>query len=186
MDNPNYPGFSGYLDDVDLFDADFFGLTAKKAQVCNPQFRLFLETAWEALEVAGYSGLRSKLVTGVFATLGMSLYSGKNMATYFSCNVAHHADVLICADGCGSNSSRSGLWKFVSMKFDTVAVELLSCLIFGQILRSHLLVFFYITNKFLTDLTAFSYIFNFSMINSLATLYPSDKSHFCLLLVNYV
>ena len=43
------------LDDIELFDAALFGYTPREAEMIDPQQRIFLECAWEALEVAGYS-----------------------------------------------------------------------------------------------------------------------------------
>lgn len=43
----------GFLDRIDAFDADFFGISPREAQVIDPQQRVLLETAWEALEDAG-------------------------------------------------------------------------------------------------------------------------------------
>ncbi|MFD4509083.1 type I polyketide synthase [Streptomyces sp. NPDC058457] len=43
----------GYVDDVDHFDADFFGISPHEAAEADPQQRLVLELAWEALEEAG-------------------------------------------------------------------------------------------------------------------------------------
>ncbi|MFJ4617067.1 SDR family NAD(P)-dependent oxidoreductase [Streptomyces sp. NPDC088812] len=43
----------GFLDDVDHFDADFFGVSPREAAEMDPQQRLVLELAWEALEEAG-------------------------------------------------------------------------------------------------------------------------------------
>lgn len=63
----NPGGILGYLDEIDKFDAGFFNIPPNEAVVMEPAQRLFLETAWEALEDAGYGG--NKLYgsqTGVF------------------------------------------------------------------------------------------------------------------------
>lgn len=44
----------GFIDDVDQFDARFFGVSAQEASILDPQERLFLEVAYEAIEDAGY------------------------------------------------------------------------------------------------------------------------------------
>ena len=46
----------GYLDRIDLFDPDVFGITNPEAILMDPNQRLFLESAWKAIEDAGYGG----------------------------------------------------------------------------------------------------------------------------------
>jgi acyl transferase domain-containing protein len=64
----------GVLDDPDLFDAAFFGYSPREAQVIDPQQRLFLEVAWEALESAGYGAEDGRGSVGVFAGVSENSY----------------------------------------------------------------------------------------------------------------
>jgi acyl transferase domain-containing protein/acyl carrier protein len=75
IDDPRYVKATGVLDDIDLFDANFFGFTPKIAMVTDPQHRLFLENSWEALESAGYYGAGHQGRIGVFAGCFMSKYA---------------------------------------------------------------------------------------------------------------
>ncbi|AZM44515.1 [acyl-carrier-protein] S-malonyltransferase [Streptomyces sp. WAC 06738] len=50
-----WPRWGGFLDDVDAFDPQFFHISPRDARLLDPQERLFLTTAWETLEDAGYT-----------------------------------------------------------------------------------------------------------------------------------
>lgn len=49
---------AGYLDEIDKFDYQFFNISAKEAEYMDPNQRIFLQTAYHALEDAGYAGKR--------------------------------------------------------------------------------------------------------------------------------
>ncbi|WP_328912415.1 MULTISPECIES: type I polyketide synthase [unclassified Streptomyces] len=53
LDDPEFVPAKGYLADADLFDHEFFGIAPRDAELTDPQQRLFLQTAWAALEDAG-------------------------------------------------------------------------------------------------------------------------------------
>jgi acyl transferase domain-containing protein/acyl carrier protein len=72
--DPNYVKAGAVLKDVELFDADFFGFTPREAEIMDPQHRLFLECAWEALESAGYDPERYNGAIGVYAGARLSTY----------------------------------------------------------------------------------------------------------------
>jgi amino acid adenylation domain-containing protein len=77
----NYVKARAFLEDADLFDADFFGLNPREAEVIDPQHRVFLECAWEALENAGCDPSRFDGAIGVFAGMSMNTYLAQNLLT---------------------------------------------------------------------------------------------------------
>ncbi|MET0399319.1 MAG: non-ribosomal peptide synthase/polyketide synthase [Longimicrobiaceae bacterium] len=69
-ESPGYVPAGGDLEGVELFDPAFFDVTPREALVMNPQKRVFLECAWEALERAGHHSGR----IGVFASEANNQY----------------------------------------------------------------------------------------------------------------
>lgn len=78
LKSPSGKGVSrwgGFIDDPDCFDAPFFRISPREAEIIDPQERIFLETCWEAIEDAGYRpsslvtprGPNKRNLVGVFA-----------------------------------------------------------------------------------------------------------------------
>ncbi|MET0397623.1 MAG: amino acid adenylation domain-containing protein [Longimicrobiaceae bacterium] len=72
--HPDFVPASGHLEGADLFDAEFFDLPPRDAELLDPQHRLFLEQAWAALEHAGCDPGTFPGPIGVFAGAGMNTY----------------------------------------------------------------------------------------------------------------
>ncbi|GEO86866.1 MULTISPECIES: non-ribosomal peptide synthetase/type I polyketide synthase [Alphaproteobacteria] len=68
-----------FLSDIEMFDAEFFGMFPREAAVTDPQHRVFLEVCWEALEGAGYDPYRRSEMVGVFAGCSMPTYLLNNV-----------------------------------------------------------------------------------------------------------
>lgn len=72
--NLDYIKAKGEVEDVDIFDASFFGINPREAEVTDPQHRMLLECAWEAMEHAGYDSSKFGGSIGVFAGKSMDYY----------------------------------------------------------------------------------------------------------------
>lgn len=75
VNDNDYVPIHGHLDDANRFDNQFFRVTARDAELMDPQHRLMLEVAWCALEDAGYGKARGRPKTGVFASGSGSNYA---------------------------------------------------------------------------------------------------------------
>jgi acyl transferase domain-containing protein/thioesterase domain-containing protein len=79
LGNSDYVKAAAILEDIDRFDANFFGLSPRDAAIMDPQHRHFLECAWEALDNAGWSPDEFTGRVGVYAGSGMNSYLINNL-----------------------------------------------------------------------------------------------------------
>src|SRR5262249_49603668 len=77
--DPSFVKAGAILEEVDKFDARFFGYSPGEAAIIDMQQRIFLECAWEALERAGHSADKLQSMIGVFAGASMSTYLLDNL-----------------------------------------------------------------------------------------------------------
>lgn len=82
--DPAYVKARGIIKEAEMFDASFFGINTKLAELMDPQQRIFLEIAWETLEKTGHLPNNYKQKVGVFAGFGTN--------TYYENNVLSHLD----------------------------------------------------------------------------------------------
>src|SRR5215204_5811707 len=87
--DPDFVKAVSQPDDIDRFDALFFGISHREAELLDPQQRIFLETSWEALEDAGYEPGQTGGMVGVFA--------GSTTSTYLIFNLL--ADPVLARSG---------------------------------------------------------------------------------------
>ncbi|MFG1918414.1 AMP-binding protein [Micromonospora sp. NPDC048898] len=72
--DPRHVKATGRLDGIADFDAEFFSFGDQEAARTDPQHRLFLETAWEALEDAGHDPTRFPGLVGVYGATSVNRY----------------------------------------------------------------------------------------------------------------
>lgn len=75
LEEPGFVPAGGIVEDIEQFDAPFFGFSPRDAELLDPQQRLFLECAWESLEDAGYVPDTFQGLIGVYAGSSMSTYA---------------------------------------------------------------------------------------------------------------
>jgi len=85
LNNPRYVKASASLSGIEMFDASFFDFSPREAETVDPQHRILIECAWEALENAGYEP-GGKNLTGV--------YVGTDMSSYFLRNLSSHPELI--------------------------------------------------------------------------------------------
>src|SRR5260221_5725729 len=80
--NSSYIKARGILEGAELFDAAFFGVNPREAEITDPQHRIFLECAWEALENAGCDPAKFDGAIGVFAGVSMNTYRAHTLFSH--------------------------------------------------------------------------------------------------------
>lgn len=83
--DPHYVRAKGVIAGAELFDANFFEIGAREAQMMDPQTRIFIELAYEALEDAGYTAGETNKI---------GVYAGSAENTYFERHLSGRADLL--------------------------------------------------------------------------------------------
>ncbi|HYX16435.1 MAG TPA: type I polyketide synthase, partial [Nostoc sp.] len=86
LSDRNYVKAGVRLPDIEMFDAPFFDISPREAEIIDPQHRILLECAWQALENAGYEPGSGKGLTGV--------YVGTNMSNYFLTKLSSRPDMI--------------------------------------------------------------------------------------------
>ncbi len=98
LGNPQYVKAGSHLEDIDLFDAGFFGINPREAESMDPQQRMFMECAWEALEDGGYDPHSYPGSIGVYAGCAMSTYLYRLYRNPTFIGLVGHLQVLIGND----------------------------------------------------------------------------------------
>lgn len=74
LSDAHYVKASAVLDNIEFFDASFFGFNPREAEIMDPQHRFFLECAWAALEHAGHDPENESARIGVYAGASANSY----------------------------------------------------------------------------------------------------------------
>lgn len=76
----DYVAAHGVLENAEMFDAEFFGISPRDADYLDPQHRLFLETCWSALEDGGYDPAQFSGQIGLFGGCSLNTYLLSNLS----------------------------------------------------------------------------------------------------------
>ncbi|NUT32233.1 MAG: SDR family NAD(P)-dependent oxidoreductase [Hamadaea sp.] len=95
LDDSAYVKMAGLAPHVDGFDAAFFGMTPREAEICDPQLRLFLEVAHEAIEDAGYDPVRMSRDVAVYGACGPSRYGDLHVMENAKYRGAPDLDIMV-------------------------------------------------------------------------------------------
>ena len=118
---PNFVRAGSLLEEIDRFDAAFFGYTPREAELMDPQHRFFLECAWETLEDAGYATERDHGLIGIFAGSSFCSYLLRNL--YAHPNFLESVGMIAASVGNERDALTSTVAYKLNLKGPCVAVQ---------------------------------------------------------------
>jgi amino acid adenylation domain-containing protein len=132
LQHPHYVKSEGAIAGIEQFDANFFGYSPREAEILDPQQRWFLESAWTALEDAGYDPQQYSGAIGVFAGAAansymLNLYSDANIwqqVSRYQLMIANDKDFLTTRTSYKLNLSGPSVTVQTACSSSLVAVHL--------------------------------------------------------------
>jgi acyl transferase domain-containing protein/NADPH:quinone reductase-like Zn-dependent oxidoreductase/SAM-dependent methyltransferase/acyl carrier protein len=121
---PGLPGKSiarrgGFLERIDQFDPQFFGISPREAPYVDPQHRLLLETAWEAIEDAGLVlDLDRGTDIGVFVGISHNEYQGIQSTPWDHSGIGPHSPT-----GCAHSIAANRISYCFNLRGPSVAMD---------------------------------------------------------------
>src|SRR5271166_4742341 len=121
---PGLPGKSiarrgGFLEGIDQFDPQFFGISPREAPYVDPQHRLLLETAWEAIEDAGLVlDLDRGTDLGVFVGISHNEYQGIQSTPWEHSGIGPHSPT-----GCAHSIAANRISYCFNLRGPSVAMD---------------------------------------------------------------
>ena len=119
-----YPAcrFAALVDDIDLFDAEFFRISPVEAQLLDPQQRMTLEICWQALESAGIDPERLRNTrSGAFIGVTNNDYRGMNLAS--ASQISEPAASLYAVSGTSFNTVAGRIAYVLGLEGPTIALD---------------------------------------------------------------
>src|SRR5580700_10219011 len=109
----------GFLEEIDQFDPQFFGISPREAPYVDPQHRLLLETAWEAIEDAGLVlDLGKGTDIGVFVGISHNDYQGIQGTPWEHSGVGPHSPT-----GCAHSIAANRISYCFNLRGPSVAMD---------------------------------------------------------------
>jgi acyl transferase domain-containing protein/NADPH:quinone reductase-like Zn-dependent oxidoreductase/NAD(P)-dependent dehydrogenase (short-subunit alcohol dehydrogenase family)/SAM-dependent methyltransferase/acyl carrier protein len=109
----------GFLEGIDQFDPQFFGISPREAPYVDPQHRLLLETAWEAMEDAGLVlDLEHGTDLGVFVGISHNEYQGIQGTPWEHSGIGPHSPT-----GCAHSIAANRISYCFNLRGPSIAMD---------------------------------------------------------------